>query len=191
MFRFQENTKGFTLIELLVVISIIGVLASTVLASLNEARYKARDTKRIAELKQIETALQAFRSDNGRFPTENAPDYANGIIGVAGPNGGNINNLLQPYMSTVPADPTDDTNDGALDYNSAGATYLYYYDGRQYCDYDGDSLIDSDEWVSAIAAKNLESSNGNKNKLCNGVWGGEGGIGHNNSYNIVVGPSDG
>ena len=38
--------KGFTLIELLVVISIIGLLASGVLASLNSARMKARDAKK-------------------------------------------------------------------------------------------------------------------------------------------------
>ncbi len=39
-----KNNKGFTLIELLVVISVIGVLSSVVLASLNSARDKARIT---------------------------------------------------------------------------------------------------------------------------------------------------
>lgn len=53
LYIIQAREKGFTLIELLVVIAIIGVLASTVLASLNTARAKARDARRIADFKQI------------------------------------------------------------------------------------------------------------------------------------------
>ncbi|HEV8601650.1 MAG TPA: prepilin-type N-terminal cleavage/methylation domain-containing protein, partial [Patescibacteria group bacterium] len=47
-----KHSKGFTLIELLVVISIIGLLASVTLVSLNSARAKARDAKRVGDLKQ-------------------------------------------------------------------------------------------------------------------------------------------
>ena len=59
MFKFRKN-QGFTLIELLVVIAIIGVLASVVLASLNTARKKSRDARRIADIKQIQLALELY-----------------------------------------------------------------------------------------------------------------------------------
>lgn len=54
----KSGIFGFTLIELLVVIAIIGVLASIVLASLNSARRKSRDARRITDLKQIQLALE-------------------------------------------------------------------------------------------------------------------------------------
>jgi len=60
--------RGFTLIDLLVVISIIGLLSSVVLATLDSARVKARDAQRITALKQIQTALELYYADNGRYP---------------------------------------------------------------------------------------------------------------------------
>lgn len=65
----HSNRRGFTLIELLVVIAIIGILSSVVLASLNSARTKARDTRRIADLKQIQIALELYFDANSKYPT--------------------------------------------------------------------------------------------------------------------------
>ncbi len=58
---------GFTLIELLVVVAIIGVLASSVLTSLQDARAQARDTARLQAAKQLQTALEIARNNNGGF----------------------------------------------------------------------------------------------------------------------------
>lgn len=56
----NKTEKGFTLIELLVVISIIGLLASIVLVSLNSARNKAKYARSKEEIAQfIQLALNA------------------------------------------------------------------------------------------------------------------------------------
>ena len=69
MFRKTNQTKrGFTLIELLVVIAIIGVLASVVLASLNSARTKARDSRRASDINQLKLALELYYDDENQYP---------------------------------------------------------------------------------------------------------------------------
>ncbi len=60
-------SRGFTLIELLVVISIIGILSSVVLASLNSARAKARDARRMSDLNSIQIALEMYYLDYGTY----------------------------------------------------------------------------------------------------------------------------
>jgi len=67
----SRKEKGFTLVELLVVIAIIGVLATLVLLQLGTARGRARDTKRIADVAQIRSAVeQYFEDNNGTYPAD-------------------------------------------------------------------------------------------------------------------------
>lgn len=141
----MQNNKGFTLIELLVVISIIGLLASVVLVSLNNARVKARDARRIADLRQITTALEMFASDNGYYPSTGA--VADGVwacwsctrinlltqpIYDASGNiisGATITSVMSPYIKK-PGDPKPNSTSlpAALD----AADYLYSSNGTDY-----------------------------------------------------------
>ena len=62
------NKEGFTLIELLVVIAIIGILASIVLVSLNDARNKGYDTEMKSELSQIRNHMEmCYDENNGTY----------------------------------------------------------------------------------------------------------------------------
>ena len=63
-----KKQKAFTLIELLVVIAIIGLLASVLMVSIGNARLKSREVKRLADIRQIRSALEMYVNDNGNYP---------------------------------------------------------------------------------------------------------------------------
>jgi type II secretion system protein G len=94
----KNKQRGFTLIELLVVIAIIGTLATVVLASLNEARSKARDVRRLADLRQIVLALEMYYDDNNFYPGD-----ANEIGCDDWPD--LSSNLVPNYLGSLPLDP--------------------------------------------------------------------------------------
>ena len=105
MKSYNKKTSGFTLIELLVVIAIISLLSSVVLASLNGARSKARDARRIADTRQIQTALELYYDSYGNYPvmTENE---CGGSEGYTVSN----NNFMQvlvtnKFLAMYPVDP--------------------------------------------------------------------------------------
>lgn len=60
--------SGFTLIELLVVIAIIGLLSTLAVVALNSARQRSRDAKRVADIRQIQTALELAFSETNTYP---------------------------------------------------------------------------------------------------------------------------
>jgi prepilin-type N-terminal cleavage/methylation domain-containing protein len=65
----MKKNLGFTLIELLVVISIISLLSSIVLSTMQDARNKAKYAKFDTEFLQIKTAVELYRSgNNGNYP---------------------------------------------------------------------------------------------------------------------------
>jgi len=62
---FSKGTQGFTLIELLVSVAIITLLASVILAGLNDARVRAEYTAAQQELVQLSKAIVYAQVDSG------------------------------------------------------------------------------------------------------------------------------
>lgn len=112
--RDKAERAGFTLIELLVVISIIGLLASVVLVSLNSARSKARDAKRVADVKQLATALTMYFNDCSGYPL--TANFNSALV-----------SSTPKYVSVIPSAPLPADNGCGT-----GNTYTYANTGTTY-----------------------------------------------------------
>jgi len=62
--------RGFTLIEIMVVIVILGILAALVVPKVVGRADDARVTAARQDIAQIMQALNLYRLDNGRYPTQ-------------------------------------------------------------------------------------------------------------------------
>ncbi len=72
--------SGFTLVEVLVVISIIALLASLAIVSLNNARQKARDVRRLTDMQQMHTAMELFFAEYKGYPRSQAAFVSQGLV---------------------------------------------------------------------------------------------------------------
>ena len=75
----MRNREGFTLLELMVVTIIIGVLASLALAAFGGVREKAMVGAARAEVRNLLTAAEAYRSVNGLLPASLDDLLASGL----------------------------------------------------------------------------------------------------------------
>jgi type II secretion system protein G len=117
-FKNKKNRSGFTLMELLVVIAIIGILSTVIIVSLNTARVKSRDAKRLTHINVLIKALDLYYDDHNEYPEEGAE--ANGqwfdASGCTTAITRSLSSYLTPtYLKELPRDPT--CND----------TYFYAY----------------------------------------------------------------
>jgi len=112
--RSKIQETGFTLIELLVVISIISLLATVALASLNDARAKARDAQRVTEMKEVQKALQLYWHDHQEYPQEGVNTVFSSCDTGATSLQNGLADLEPDYIPEIPSDPEN-------------STYCYYY----------------------------------------------------------------
>ncbi len=68
--RKRKNRFGFTMVELMAMLIIIGLLATLVVTKVASKIDQARVTTTKANLKLLHNAVNQFKMDTGRFPTE-------------------------------------------------------------------------------------------------------------------------
>ena len=66
----MQQRQGFTLLEILVVVMIITILATIVAVRVIPELGKANVSKAVAQITNFQTALNLYRLDNKRFPTQ-------------------------------------------------------------------------------------------------------------------------
>lgn len=96
---------GFTLIEILVVIAVISVLAALVAPNVFRHVGTAKDAAARSQIEMLGAALDAYRLDNGRYPTTDQGLDALWQAPMVEPR---PNNWRGPYLrKAVPRDPWD------------------------------------------------------------------------------------
>jgi len=104
--------SGFTLIELLLVLVILSVLAAVVVPKFSSKSEQARQAAAKTDIANMETALDTFEVDAGRYPTQEEALHAL----VDQPSG--VKEWHGPYIKRgVPKDPW-------------GNDYIYRFPGQ-------------------------------------------------------------
>ncbi|GEM_PF-732793 len=175
--------EGFTLIELLVVMAIIGVLASLIFLNVGSSLGKARDAQRKNDLNAIQTALELYHSDNGKYPPTTS-----GWVMSTNPTSPWIPGLGPSYIKTMPLDPKNScTSHPAIDSNC----FAYAYYSQQWNNALGTCQLSGadDGYILTTRLEQYQGSNLSQTKLYHpdgtlcGVWTGNLLDGLNNRVN--------
>ena len=92
--------NGFTLIELLVAMTIMALLMSLALVAYQGAKKSARDGRRKADLEQIRSALEIYRTDCKTYPS--SLSWGGQLKGDDSSSACSSSNV---YLDQIPSDP--------------------------------------------------------------------------------------
>lgn len=170
------KNRAFTLIELLIVISVIGILSAIIIASLNNARARARDAKRMVDLKNIQTALEMYYMEHGKYPSSNGVGSTSCGSYTTVPNNAwcnsaeknsdgrwLVNGALAPYLSEDPIDPQQSEIPLWATDNNSGGTYYYSSPSA------GGGGCGSGQYYILIGGMEIVSNRKNSFRYCNGT----------------------
>lgn len=130
----RNKNKGFTLIEMLVVIAVIGLLAALILVGLSSFRTRGRDTRRIADLKEVQNGLEVYYMKYGNYPNVNTwTDLETALVNAG------------IGITSIPKDPT------------ATYTYLYGVDASQQ-HYVIGATIEDEQGNQSLLANDLDGT---------------------------------
>lgn len=102
----SPQTKAFTLIELLIVVAIIAILAAIAVPNFLEAQVRSKVSRAQADMRTINTALEAYYVDNNAYPpsVRNSPVEPIPRRGSAWMDRRMLTTPIS-YITTVPPDP--------------------------------------------------------------------------------------
>lgn len=122
------RNKGFSLVELLVVIGIIALIMVAVFPNFSGARLRARDNQRKIDLKNIQSAMELYKSDQSPPAYMPSPTWRPAICGACWSSDANCGSVAGSniYMRKIPCDPASLTTPTPYIYSLNSSDNLKY-----------------------------------------------------------------
>jgi type II secretory pathway pseudopilin PulG len=128
----KRKDRGFTIIETVIIVIILSVLSAIAAVYVTGSQKKARDSKRLADLKSIHSAVELFEAANWRLPgspdswyqSNHNPWWAKSTTDEV------FRTDLAPYLTELPKDPLKGSKHVSEEWTPL--VYRYYQSGGKY-----------------------------------------------------------